>query len=350
MNITQNSTIKLENDSASLTVDPFGGAITAFRLAGNQVNPLSFVFATEQMPANNKAGANYQGHFACIGRWGPPSAGEIKAGLPNHGEPANIQWTIKEKEETGLQMQAIASKEGLQVDRTIVLDKQSPVYFVKEIVANINPLGRLYNIVQHPSLAVPFLDQNTIIDCNALHGFDQAHYKQIASNTITWPVAKDDRNNLVDLRNPHASYNAVYTFIVDPKEEFGWITAFSPTHHLLFGYVWKRTNYPWVHLWQHYNHDLIQYRGIEFGTAGIHQPFREILSTAPFVFGENTFEYIDAGESISKGYCSFIHDAPVGFTGVEKVYFTNDQLLIKGTDGDHINIQLSQQITHELSK
>ncbi len=351
MTASQPASVKLENNCVSLTIDPFGGAVTAFCLKGNDINPLSFAFSNERMPVNNTAGANYQGHFVCIGRGGEPTQGEIKAGLPNHGEPANILWTVTENRKAGLQMQTVAAKEGLQVDRTIIMDEHSALYAVKEIVININALGRLYNIVQHPTLAAPFLDETTIINCNASTGFNQALYKDISSNVIEWPLAKDDLNNIIDLRNPRSSYNAVYSFVVKPVDKYGWITAFSPTHKLLCGYIWKRSDYPWIHLWQHYNQGKIQYRGIEFGTAGIHQPFPEILNTATTLFGEKTYEYIDAGQTITKSYFSFIQSIEDGFTGVEDVSVINGAVIIKAmTEGYDISIKLTQQLADELSK
>lgn len=351
MSITKAASVKLQNDSVYLTIDPFGGAITAFCLKANDINPLSFAFTKEQMPENNKAGANYQGHFVCIGRWGEPSAGEIKAGLPNHGEFANSSWTITQQHEAFLQMQTVAAKEGLQVDRTIVMDQDSPVYIVKEVITNINSLGRLYNIVQHPTLAVPFLNETTIVNCNASKGFNQALYKEILSNVIEWPFAKDDLNNTIDLQTPRASYNAVYSFVVKPGDEYGWITAFSPKHNLLIGYIWKRSDYPWIHVWQHYNDSKLQYCGIEFGTAGIHKPFHEILNTATTLFGEKTYEYIDAGETIIKNYFSFIHSVPATCKGVEDISFTNEALIIKTkAGGSDINIKITERLANELSK
>jgi hypothetical protein len=299
------------------------------------------------MPANNKAGANYQGHFACIGRWGQPSNGEIISGLPDHGEPANIQWTIEEQRHS-LVMKVLAGKEGLEVKRIITMDEYAGVYAVKEKVTNINPLGRLFNIVQHPTLAAPFLNECTVVNCNGTAGFDQAVYKNISNKTIEWPVAGDSLNNSLDLRNPRIAYNAVFSFVVNPGDNYGWITAFSPTHQLLLGYVWSRAHYPWIHLWQHYEHDQITYRGIEFGTAGIHQPFNEILNTATSIFGEKTYAYLDAGESVTKSYFSFIHSTGNEFTGVENVYFAKGELVIKPVNGYDINIKLSHQLASEL--
>src|SRR3546814_11782552 len=70
-----------------------GGAVRDFHLKnGTSLNPLSFVMEPEDMPLNNRNGAPYQGHFLCLGRWGEPSDGERKAGVPNHGQAANLLW------------------------------------------------------------------------------------------------------------------------------------------------------------------------------------------------------------------------------------------------------------------
>ena len=140
MNVKPPSLINLESNNSILTIDPFGGAITVFRLRNIDTNPLSFAFSTAQMPVNNKNGAPFKGHFLCLGRWGEPSAGEISAGLPNHGQFANILWDIEDNNRKNtLRMKAIAPLEGLSVERKIVLDKDSPVFAVKEIIKNINP-------------------------------------------------------------------------------------------------------------------------------------------------------------------------------------------------------------------
>lgn len=334
--------IKLGNNKSSLIIDPYGGAIINFKLNHININPLSFAFSKEQMPKNNKEGAPYKGHFLCLGRWGEPSAGEIKAGIPNHGQIANVLWNIKERKQPNiLEMEATAPLEGLSIERKIILDKENPVYAVKEVVQNNNPLGRLYNMVQHPTLAEPFLDKTTIIDCNGSVGFDQALYKEISNNTLQWPSAKDNKQNKINLRKSVTPYNAVFSFVIKKGCEYGWITAFSPKHNLLFGYIWKRSDYPWIHLWQHYTDGIIQYRGIEFGTAGIHQPFNEILNTSLILFGEKTYAFIDAGESISKNYFSFIYETESGFEGVENIKIINEQIKIKGKKGESINLNLS---------
>jgi hypothetical protein len=343
--------IVLENTLSFLSVDLFGGAFTNFHLKdADNINPLSFAFTKEQMPENNKSGAPYQGHFLCLGRWGLPSEGEIKAGVPNHGEFANILWTKKENSDDKLFMEATANKEGLHVERKIQLDKNHPVFAVKESVTNLQPLGRLYNMVQHPTLAAPFLDESTIIDCNATIGFDETFYKEATQKNFQWSKVENDEGKKLDLRNPQLNYNSVFSFIVNKESEHGWITAYSPKYYLLFGYVWRRDDYPWIHLWQHWEGDRIKYRGIEFGTAGIHQPFKEIIETAPILFGEKTFAYIDAREAISKNYFSFIYKLNDEFFGVDDVAILNDAIQTTLKENQTVNINVSPELIHEFCK
>ena len=279
----------LQNKSASIEVDLFGGAIIDFHLQEHPVNPLTFHFTKKQMPANNKAGAPYQGHFACIGRWGEPTAGEIKAGLPNHGQPANMLWQIKRRpSKNKLQKEVTSPMEGLHIRRSITMDKQLPLYHVKETITNINTLGRWYHVVQHPTIAAPFLDNSTVINCNASKGFEYRNAGNYRNHLVTFPNVKDDQDNLFRLTNPKTTFNSVFSFIIKKDEPYGWITACSPSHALLFGYVWPREHYPWISLWQHFDNNIIKYRGLEFGTTGLHQPFKTIIEILELKLGYST--------------------------------------------------------------
>ncbi|MBV9963306.1 MAG: hypothetical protein JO072_13765 [Parafilimonas sp.] len=341
--------ISLENNLCSLTVDSFGGAITNFQLKDDEeINPLNFAFTQEQMPSNNKNGAPYQGHFLCAGRWGLPSEGEIRKGVPNHGEAANSLWETTTKEELIINMQTTAGLEGLHVERRLELDNQYSLFKVEETFTNINSLGRLYNVVQHPTLAAPFLDSKTIINCNATIGFDQSNYKHATEKRVEFPFAKDDKGNTFNLKKPTINYSSVFSFIVDAKNKIGWLTAYSKQHNLLFGYVWKRSDYPWIHLWQHFENDKIKYRGLEFGTAGIHQPFKEILNTATELFGEKTFAYIDAGESVYKKFFSFIYKTGDDFSEIENITFDENNFVMKTTSRKFLKIASSFNLSNEL--
>lgn len=337
MEVLKASTKILQNGAGSLEIDLFGGAITSFHLHETGINPLSFRFTKEQMPENNKAGAPYQGHFLCLGRWGLPSEGEIKSGVPDHGQIANILWEAGKYDHLQLEMQAHSQLEGLQIQRNIQLDKDSPVYTVTEEVTNTNPLGRLYNMVQHPTLGRPFLDHATVINCNADIGFDHNFRKEPEKYVSSWPVGISKDLTDIDLSSTGQIYSSVFSFIIKKKAKFGWITAYSPTYNLIFGYLWKRKDYPWIDLWQDWHEDRIRYRGIEFGTTGIHKSFREIAEDGNWkVFEENTCEYIDAGEKLCKTYLSFQCEVKPRFQGVEEVSISKGIITIK----EHANSQI----------
>src|SRR5690606_16503363 len=134
--------------------------------------------------------------------------------------------------------------------------------------------------------------------------------------------------SLVNLRNPKNSSNAIYSYVIKPDEELGWVTCFSPKYKILIGYVWKREDFPWVHFWLDWKDGKLQYRGLEFGTAGIHQPFRNIIET-PILFDERTLVYIDAGEKTKYSYQSFLTEVEDGFDGVGNVEKKDGQIIIK---------------------
>ena len=63
---------------------------------------------------------------------------------------------------------------GMSVERQISMRETAAVAHVTETVTNTNLLGRMYNAVQHPSIAPPFLDDATVVDSNATMGFPQS--------------------------------------------------------------------------------------------------------------------------------------------------------------------------------
>lgn len=333
----------LQNGSCSVEIDLFGGAITKFCVHGEEINPLSFRLPAEQMPENNKAGAPYQGHFLCLGRWGRPSEGEINAGMPDHGQLSNILW---EAEDTGLmklEMRAFSPMEGLHVNRSIELSRNSPLYMVTEEVHNTNALGRLYNMVQHPTLAQPFLDNATVVNCNAEPGFDHSFGVEREKYASNWPMGLCRDMTAINLSTPQKEYSSVFSYVVKKTDKMGWVTAYSPTHNLLLGYIWKRTDYPWIILWQDWLGSSIRYRGIEFGTTGIHKPFKQIISDGDWkVFGENTCEYIDAGEKPCRKHLSFLCEVKPGFKGVNEIYYSNGDVIIKDQlSGQNIELSMN---------
>ena len=284
----------IANEFAELKVTAAGGSIVSFRLHSSGINPLSFSFPADDMPANNRKGAPYRGHFSCIGRWGPPSEGERKNGLPDHGDFTSIDWQLTEHDDFSLRLQATSQMEGLQVNRSLIMQRDAPVVNITDTITNIASLGRIYQLVQHPTIAAPFLNPDTIVTCNATTGYHYAKYEEAAKYALQW----GDR-----FSSSREGHSAVYCFIVDPQDEKGWITASDPRSRLQLSYIWNRHDYAWINHWLDFKEGTIRYRGLEFGNTGIHQPAGKILaSKCERLFGEPTIHFIDAGETIVKSF------------------------------------------------
>ena len=312
-------TVLLRGRAASLQVQLRGGVLSDFRLAGDGVNPLRGL-----------------GHFLGLDRWGPPSAAEEKNGMPFHGEASRVEWRVTRPPETKdgwieTEMEADLPLAGLHVRRTLRMSESAPFVRVREQVTNRNRLGRILNIVQHPTIGAPFLDEKTEVDAGAGRGFMQSSpLPDPERPEVRWPAAlhqgrRVDLRRLTDDPNPN-----VVSFEV--TGEVGWTTACAPDQRLLIGYVWPRRDYPWFNAWRHVENGKPSMRGLEFGTTGLHQPFGVLVAKGR-IFDLPLYTHLDAGESFTREYGMFLARLPAGFQGVRKVEKQAGQLVIEEREG-----------------
>ena len=166
--------VRLENEMATLEVDLAGGSLTAFSLKTQGVpeptNPLSW-----RAQMTNDGSPAPAGHFMCCDRWGAPSKAELANGMPFHGEASSQLWHSQGGSSAlraGMNVELPMA--GMSVERQIAVAENAAAVHVAETVTNNNLLGRMYNVVQHPSIAPPFLDEATVVDSNATRGFPQS--------------------------------------------------------------------------------------------------------------------------------------------------------------------------------
>ncbi|RYZ52402.1 MAG: hypothetical protein EOO14_16800 [Chitinophagaceae bacterium] len=329
----------LQNKACTATYTTRGGALVDFRLQPGGINPLQF---RHREKSKGSKEVFFNGHFVCLGNWGDPSAGEATRGHVKHGDFNRLQWLSSQKERQAL-LSAYSTLEGLYMERNVALDENAAVLQVTETVQNLHTVGRLYNLVQHPTIAAPFLDGETIVDCNATKGFDYA-FPQFSENICkTWPCANAFDGETINLSSPDRAYSSVFSFLVNPADEWGWVTAYSPAQQTLLGYVWRRSDYPWISHWLHFEGELIRYRGLEFGTTGLHKPINEIWGKGLVsLLGESTCRFIDTGDTHHRSYLSFLHPLPKGFQGVKQVEVKDNVLVLTEKNTDH-TIKISHQ-------
>ncbi|MFN0051789.1 MAG: hypothetical protein ACKV0T_06340 [Planctomycetales bacterium] len=321
---------------------PAGGALVRFRFVDDEINPLNFE-VTPDLEQPRTGEPPLRGHFVCLDRWGAPSAAEATRGVPFHGEAPRIVWKTdrppsREAGKVSAQMSCVLPLAGLRVRRTIDLDEQGSVALVSEQVTNTGSLSRIYNIVQHPSIAAPFLNDGTLVDSNAAAGFVQdGPLPGGDSPRELWPRVKigDERADLRRFREETGSgaRHDVSSFVFGDQETYGWVTACSPQHRLLVGYAWRVANYPWLNIWRYSQEGKPAARGLEFGTTGYHQPF-PILVRQGRILNRPLFEPLDADETATKSYLCFLARIPADFAGVASVRLDQKSIVIRERDKD----------------
>jgi hypothetical protein len=316
--------VVLEGRVAQVAVDLGGGSIVQFQFKDQRLNPLSW---TSEEPGQ----AHPMGHFLCLDRWGAPSEAESKNSMPFHGEASHVPWTVERQpgaagDAIQAKMAATLPMAGFKVARSMRLADGVALLRVTESVTNTNKLGRVFNMVQHPSIAPPFLDPTTAVDANARKGFMQSSpLPNPEEPAVFWPQALQDGQpvNLRHLTGDHEP--EVVSFTID--DEYGWVTASTAAKGLLIGYIWKTSDYPWLDIWRNAQNGKPAARGLEFGTTGLHQPVGILVSKGK-IFGRPIFAYLDAGQTATRSYAAFLFKIPGHYRGVERISYEAGRLIL----------------------
>jgi hypothetical protein len=339
--------LKINGKAAQLVVDLGGGSIADFHLDKNGLNPLqwdSWDFS-DTPDADPPLEPRSMGHFLCLDRWGPATEAELEQGMGWHGEASRAWWNVRQAPtvkggDIEAKMAAALPLAGLEVLRTIRMNNDEDIFTVTESVTNTRHIGRIYNIVQHPTIGPPFLDESTVVDANGTRGFMQeTPAPNFETPEVRWPNALQKDGTEVNLR--HLTDDAspgVVSYIVE--EEFGWVTAINASKGLLIGYIWPREDYPWFEAWRHVADGKPFARGLEFGTTGLHQP-GPVLVEKGKIFDEQLFRFIDAGETQDFSYANFLMKIPKDFNGVDSIRYGMGQLLVKERGGKDREISMA---------
>jgi len=318
--------IILENSKVVLQINTSGGAYSDFHLKDLPVNPINWETTDPEQPP-------FKGHFLCFDRWGPPTDAEKANGFQHHGEVNSQKWQVmqkphKRKDITACVMSCRLPMGGLELIRKVELPQGEPVFFISEEIKNLNQYGRMFNIVQHVTLAPPFLDTTTLFDNNSEKGFEDKEDGSLNQEepVLKWPEARHNQKK-INLRKFQDEWPRVSTFVFPKNEKYGWVTAANPGRNLLLGYLWKTEDYLWINFWRHMEKGVPLAYGMEFGTTGLHEPFPVVAKKAK-IFDRNIFEFIDANEVIHKSFTGFLAKIPFDYKGVEKIEITESAIIL----------------------
>lgn len=325
----------IENDRLRVTVLAEGGHIAEIYHKKCGVNPLWVPPWPSIEPSAFRPGpgnpygdgieakllSGIMGHNLCLDVFGGPSEEEAAAGLGVHGESSVDAYAI-EAEGDGLVMDVTLPLAGLRFDRRISLDGET--VRIREAVENGSATDRPIAWTHHVTLGPPFLAKGatrflaSATRSKTFEGAFGAHDYLLPDAEFDWPMAPRIGGGEADLRvftdAPRSS--AFTTHLMDQGREEAYFAAWSPASRLLFGYVWKSADFPWLAIWEEnlsrthapWNGRAIT-RGMEFGVSPMAETRRRMIDRGK-MFGVPCYRWIPARTRVEVEYRVVTREAP----------------------------------------
>src|SRR3954454_5037381 len=307
--------IQIENDQLRVTVTSQGGHIAEVLHKPTGVNPLWVPpwptidlasYSPERHPeygqdADSKLLAGILGHNLCLDLFGPPSPEEAAAGLVVHGEAGLVQYDIASE---GDRLTAWATLPVAQLAFTRQMRLAGSKIFIRETVENLSILDRPIAWTQHVTLGPPFVESGkTQLRTRVV----QSH--RMGGGDFDWPWLPVDHVDKRDLRVYTSPQSGGYTaHLLDQAQESAWFCTYSPRSQPAFGYVWRRTDFPWLGIWEEnrsrsnppWNNRTMTW-AMEFGVSPLPESRREMINRNTF-FDTPCFRWIPAKAKLAVDY------------------------------------------------
>lgn len=329
--------IVMRSDRLELSIRETGGTFTRLVLRdGEPFSPLARL-----------------GHFLALDGFGAPSAQELAAGMPFHGEASRAPATLIASEDAGplhsrsLQTTLPLAQETLT--RTIVMVDGEQVVYVTSDLESALGVDRPVSWAEHATIGPPFLEKGkTVVDMPAINCRVRP-FKPGAipgrlpyNRDFQWPMAPTNDNRHADLRLvPAEHYLDLASCQMDPTRQLAFVTALHLERGLLFGYVFRVQDYPWVMSWMNYTGTDNAARGMEFSTQPFDVSHQETVAMNP-LFGTPTFKWLPAKSKLQTRFLMFYTKVPSGFSRIDDVTLENGRLTVADRSGQRLVLPASR--------
>ncbi len=284
------------------------------------------------------------GHFVCVDGFGPPSADERKANLPQHGEAHLLPWELVSSGKQGAATTAKFSVKLPMVQEIFtraftMVDGENVVYVDSELESLLG-FDRPINWGEHLTIASPFLDsENMVVDLSSTRSQTRPYTsaetvssrRKLASGVdFTWPNAPLRAGGTVDLRPVPANANSMdhITTLFDPARKIAFVTALNPAKQYLLGYLFRSEEYPWLQQWMSYGANGWYNRGLEFATQPYDVPRREAISLGK-MFDTPSFRWLPAKSKISTRFLLFYTKTPAGMLKIDDIRLEGGKIIVQ---------------------
>ncbi len=349
----------IANDKLELTLSIRGGALVNLMLREEPEAPSPLwnpIRMARESGQASRSRTGSMGHFVCVDGFGGVSEAERAAGLPGHGEAQMQTFEIRESKKdarTGsLTLNARLPLVQEDFTRTFRMVDGENVIYVESALTSELGFDRPISWAEHTTIGSPFLQSGVTVSSISGTRAQNRPYQGTGSPTalrrlapgvnFSWPMAPGLDGKLIDLTAPpeNAHFLDHATVLVDPSLELGWIATVNTAKHLVIGYLFKRSEYPWVQNWGNFPADGKFARGLEFST----QPYDEsrVLAVAKNgLFDAPTFRWLPAKSTIRSHFLLFYASTPAGFGKVSSVRLENGQIVIQDSAQKRITLPAS---------
>jgi hypothetical protein len=332
--------IVLTNDRLELTIQGTGGTFSKLLLRdGEPVSPLATI-----------------GHFLALDGFGAPSDQERAAGMPFHGEASKQAVKVISTQNAGPAHSVVLETALPLVQETLtrtieMQEGENVVYVTSDLMSGV-AADRPISWAEHATIGPPFLERGkTVVDMPALScrvrpfkpGPIPGHL--VYERDFQWPMAPTKDNGQADLRlvPRDNNYLDLASCQMDPKRKLAFVTALHLDKHLLFGYVFRQQDYPWLMSWMNYTGDNRAARGMEFSTQPFDVSHQETVAMSP-LFGTPTFRWLPAKAKIETRFLMFYARVPDGFSRIDDVVLEGGKITIVDRSGQRLVLPASREL------
>ncbi len=293
------------------------------------------------------------GHFLALDGFGTPSSEERTAGMPGHGEANRTPARVLSSQQSGpvrsvtLQLSFPLAEETLT--RTVeMVDGENVVYVTSELESGLS-IDRPVSWAEHATLGPPYLEPGKIVvdmpatRCRVRAEKAGSTGKLAYLKDFDWPMAPLTKGGLVSLLTVPVGETSLdlASCLIDPARTFGYVTALRPDKQLLFGYVFRRAEYPWLMSWMNYSGDARAARGIEFSTQPFDVSHRETVDEHE-MFGTPTYKWLPAKSKMRTRFLFFYTKVPADFGDIGDVVLEGGSVRIRDKSGKVLTLPARQ--------
>ena len=294
------------------------------------------------------------GHFLALDGFGSPSEQEHALGMPFHGEASKQRVKIVARQDSGsthiLTVESVLPLAQETLTRTIEATNGENVIYVTSRLESAVTVDRPVSWAEHATLGPPFLEAGKVaVDMSATNCRVRPYKPGVIPGRLAydrdfkWPMAPVTSGGQADLRVIPTDHNwlDLAACQMDPSRRLEFVTALHLEKHLLFGYVFRRDDYPWLMSWMNYTGDRSAARGMEFSTQPFDISHREAVAMSP-LFGTPTFRWLPAKSTIETRFLMFYVKAPDDFTRIDDVTLDGGRLTILDHSGKRLVLAASK--------